>query len=286
MTIRADIVELLHAGYGDRTIARHLDGVSISDVARAREALGLPKARSGIKPAESLEDAFWRRVQIRDDGHMDWTGNRNSKGTPTIGWRGGHYSALRVAYRIRTGQDPAGYAFTSCSHPGCVAPAHTGDTAVEARPAHHPGGTGRKPNGSREQVVDLLKEGLSDKQVAQRLRTNPKRVSRIRAEEGIPPYAPRPRTLEELWAAHTQPVDGGHVLWTGGTSQGRPVVRIDGATRSVLKIAFRREYGRDPDGPVQPGCGMRMCVAGPHLEDRPMRQRTEALYAAIFGDAA
>lgn len=286
MSVRPDVAELLRAGYGDRTIARQLS-VSIGSVTRARQELGLPKARGGTKPAGTLEDAFWRRVAPLEDGHVDWDGNRNAKGTPTIGWRGGHYSALRVAYRIRHGHDPQGYAFTACAHPGCVAPGHIGDSAVTARPAHHAGGKGRQPNGTREEVVALLKEGLSDKQIGQRLRTNPKRVARIRAEEQIPAVALMPLTFEERWAAHTEPIPGGHLRWTGRFRDGdTPAVTDEGRTLSVRRLAFERLHGRPAKGPVLPGCDYGPCVHPKHLEDQPMRTRLNDQYDAIFGEAA
>ncbi|MEU3945413.1 hypothetical protein [Streptomyces sp. NPDC029526] len=282
--IRADIAELLHAGYGDRTIARRLN-ITTGSVTRARTLLGLPKAKGGTKPAGSIEDAFWQRVSIRDDGHIDWTGNRNAKGTPTLGWSGGHYSALRVAYTIRTGHPPRGYAFIACTHPGCISPSHIDDTAVTGRPAHHRGGRGRKPNGTREEVIALLRKGLSDKEVARQLRTNPLRVAKVRSEEGIPSFV-RPRTFEDLWAAHAVPVDGGHVRWTGSSAQSTPTVWLDGRNHSLRPLVFRAQFGREPVGPVLPGCGVPACVAGAHLEDRPMRQRTDELFEAIFGSAA
>ena len=105
MSVRPDIAELLHAGYGNRTIARQL-AVPTATVEQARTALNLPKARRGIKPASSPEDLFWRRTQPTNDGHLKWTGNRNTKGTPTIKWGGRNLSAYRVAYQIRHGAEP------------------------------------------------------------------------------------------------------------------------------------------------------------------------------------
>ncbi|MFI2426552.1 hypothetical protein ACH5A7_21060 [Streptomyces sp. NPDC018955] len=285
MSVRPDVAELLRAGYGDRTIARQLS-VSIGSVTRARVELGLPKARGGIKKAASVEDLFWRRAVPREDGHVDWDGNRNAKGTPALNWNGDRYSGLRVAYRIRHGHDPQGYAFTACEHAGCVAPGHVGDSAVTARPAHHAGGKGRQPHGTREEVVALLREGLSDKQVGKRLRTNPKRVARIRAEEQIPAVALVPLTFEERWAAHTEPADG-HLRWTGRFRDGdTPAVTDKGRTLSVRRLVFERLHGRPAKGPVLPGCDYGPCVRPEHLEDQPMRQRTNSLYDAIFGAAA
>lgn len=286
MSVRADVAELLRAGYGDRTIARQV-GVTIPYVTRARAALNLPKARTGFKAADTVEDLFWRRVKPVDGDHYEWTGSRNTNGTPSLGWNGGHYSALRIAYRIANGHDPDGYAFTACTHPGCIAPAHMGDTAHARRPAHHTGGTGPKPKGSRAEVVALLREGMSDKQVATRLRTNPKRVAAIRAEEGLPPTLTEPVPFEERWAAHAATTGDGHMRWTGPRQyNGCPVVTVDGRTCTVRRVAFERHHGRPAVGTVRPGCGADWCVRPEHLEDRPMRQRTHELFTAIFGETA
>lgn len=286
MIIRADVAELLRAGYGDRTIARQV-GVSIGSVTRARADLGLPKARGGHKPAATAEDLFWRRAKPVDHGHVEWTGHRNSKGTPTVGWRGKHYSALRIAFRIRHGHDPAGYAFITCDHDGCVAPGHIGDTALTARKAHHPGGTGRQPNGTRAEITALLRSGLSDKQIGKRLHTNPRRVADIRVELDIPVVAPTPLTFDERWAANTEPVDGGHVRWTGRLrTNSAPAVTDGGRSRSVRRVVFERLHGRAPVGPVLPGCGWGPCVRPEHLEDRIIRDRTNTTFEAIFGAAS
>ncbi|UOB09129.1 hypothetical protein MQE23_08695 [Streptomyces sp. HP-A2021] len=287
MNVRADVAELLRAGYGDRTIARQV-GVSLGSVTRARAELGLPKARGGIKGAGSPEDLFWRRVKPVDGDHLEWTGHRNGKGTPTIHWQRDNFSTYRIAFRIRHGHEPQGYAFVTCEHEGCVAPGHIGDSAVTARPAHHRGAVGRKPNGTREEVVALIKEGLSDKQVGKRLRTSPKRVAEIRAEERVPAVVPVPLTFAERWAMHTEPVDGGHMRWTGRFRDGdSPAVTDDGRTISVRRTVFEQLHGRPPAGPATPGCGYGPCVRPEHLEDRTIRERTNSLYDAIFGaDAA
>jgi hypothetical protein len=283
MTVRPDVAELLRAGYGDRTIARQLS-VTIPSVTRAREELGLPKARGGFKAAASVEDLFWRRTQPVDGDHIEWTGHRDKKGTPTVGWNSGNYSAYRIAYRIRHGHDPAGYAFVTCEHAGCVAPGHIGDSAVDRRPAHHRAAVGRKPNGTREEIVALLRQGLSDKQIGKRLRTNPKRAAQLRAELNLPATAVVALTFAERWAANTEPVGGGHLRWTGRFRDGdTPAVTDGGRTVHVRRAAFERLHGRPPVGLVLPGCGRGDCVRPEHLEDRPMRDQLAAQYHAIFG---
>lgn len=284
--VRPNVAELLHAGFGDRTIARHAN-VTVRSVTAARAALGLPGAQGGIKRAASVEDLFWRRAQAAQDGHLDWTGHRNNKGTPGIHWGGTVHSALRVAYRLRTGHDPIGYAHTTCEHLGCVAPNHTDDTAVTPRRAHHRMATGKRPNGSDEEVRDLLRAGLSDKQVGLRLRTNPKRVARIRAAAGMASFENRRLTFDERWAANTEPVDGGHIRWTGRLRDGTtPAVLHEGRDASPRRIVFERLHGRSGVGRVLPGCGFGACVRAEHLEDQVMRDKLDAQFASIFGEVA
>lgn len=286
MTPRPDVAELLHAGFGDRTIARQL-AVTISSVTAARTSLGLPKAQGGIKRAASVEDLFWRRTQPTDDGHLHWDGHRTSNSTPGIHWNGAMHSALRIAYRIRTGHDPEGYAHVTCQHPGCVAPQHVDDTAVTPRRAHHKTAPGRQPNGSNEEVTTLLRAGLSDKQIARQLHTNPKRIARQRTELGLPAFENRRVSFEERWAANTEPVDGGHIRWTGRLRDGStPAVLHEGRDASPRRIVFERLHGRPAVGRVLPGCGFGPCVQPAHLEDQPMRERLDAQYDAIFKEAA
>lgn len=280
MTVRPDVAELLRAGYGDRTIARRL-AVTIPSVTAARTELGLPKARGGTKAADSVEDLFWRRVKPVDGGHFEWAGNRSSRGTPVIHWNRHNLSAYRIAFRIRHGRDPEGYGHTTCDYDGCVAPDHVADSATTPRRGHHRSGGGR-PNGSREDIIRLLDEGLSNKEIGARLRTNPMRVAGIRAELGLPKTPPLPpATFEDGWATATEPADGGHLRWVGTARDAHPLIRIGGRSLSARRAAFEHLHGRPAVGPVLPGCGWGPCVRPEHLEDRPMRDQ----YNAIFGAA-
>ncbi|MFF2383685.1 hypothetical protein [Streptomyces sp. NPDC058108] len=232
----------------------------------------------------AIEDLFRRRTRPAGDGHLNWTGYRNKKGTATLHWNGSNHSALRIAYRIRTGSDPIGYAHATCEHPGCVAPKHAADSAVTPRRGHHTGPINRQPNSSDDQVKALLREELSDRQIGKRLRTSPKRVAALRAELGIPS---RPVTFEGRWDANTEPADGGHIRWTGRFRAGsNPAIAHEGRDTSPRRIAFERLHGRPAVGRVLPGCGYGPCVRPEHLEDQPMRDQLASQYAAIFGEVA
>ncbi|WP_329215107.1 hypothetical protein OG352_06030 [Streptomyces sp. NBC_01485] len=290
MTVRADVAELLAAGYGDRTIARRL-GVTAISVTTARTELGLPKARGGNKPSASVEDLFWRRARPVDGGHYEWTGGRSSKGTPQVQWGGRvreTHTAYRVAYRIRHGVDPVSYCFPSCGFPRCVAPEHIADSGAARRPAHHDGGRGRTSDSRRDEIVKLLREGRSNKDIARTLHVDPKRVGRIRAEVGQAAFiAVRPAgtSLEEKWAQAVRPTMGGHVRWAGHVRGTTPNLVHGQRNHSGRAVGFAIAHGRQPVGRVLPGCGTAWCVAGEHATDGPMR-RADALYTELFGRAA
>jgi DNA-binding CsgD family transcriptional regulator len=290
MTVRADVAELLAAGYGDRTIARRL-GVTAISVTKARTELGLPKARGGHKPAASIEDLFWKHAKPVDGGHYQWTGSHSSKGTPQVKWGGRDRetrTAYRVAYRIRHGADPAGYCFPACGFPRCVAPEHIADSKAAHRPAHHDGGRGQTSDFRRDEIVALLRKGQSNKSIAQTLQVDPKRVQRIRIELGLPratSVRAQGPTLEEKWAAAVRPAGGGHVRWTGAVRGTTPNLVHGQRNHSGRAVGFAITHGRQPVGRVLPGCGTAWCVAGEHATDGPMR-RANSLYAGIFGRAA
>jgi hypothetical protein len=136
----------------------------------------------------------------------------------------------------------------------------------------------------RADIIRLLAEGHSDREIGRRLHTNPKRVGRIRTELELPQYEPTTIPLEQKWTTHTQPTPGGHLRWTGPLRAGTPNLVHGGRNYSARRIAFRLGHGREPAGRVLPGCGQSWCIAPDHAEDTAMR-RADALYTAIFGAA-
>jgi hypothetical protein len=128
MTGRADVIELLTAGYGDRTIARRLN-VSIGSVERARTRLGLPHGRPGPKATHSPEDLFWRRAQPTPDGHLLWPAYSPRNGA-VIKHGGLRHSVHRIAFRIGYGRTPDGRVTTGCDRAGCVHPRHVEDQTM------------------------------------------------------------------------------------------------------------------------------------------------------------
>lgn len=130
--LRPDIVDLLHTGLSDRAISRQLR-CDAKTVSKTRAALGLPKARSGYRPADSVEELFQLRTEQVEGGHLRWTGHIDPNGLPRLRHGGRLHTAHRVAFRIRTGREPVGLVRTVCDVPGCVEPRHVADTAERAR---------------------------------------------------------------------------------------------------------------------------------------------------------
>ena len=125
MNTRTAIEELLHAGYGNKAIARQVH-VRHQRVAQIRAELGLPNI---VRPAKAAynEDAFWRRTQPIDGGHLNWTGHYNSTGVPCLRTTDGMHTAYRIAFRIRWQRDPEGSVKPGCGLDRCVHPDHVED---------------------------------------------------------------------------------------------------------------------------------------------------------------
>ena len=124
MSTRAAIEELLHAGYGNKAIARQVH-VHHQRIAEIRAQLGLPNVRRPRATTYS-EGAFWRRTQP-DGDHLIWTGYHNSTGVPCLRATDGIHTAYRIAFRIRWQREPVGAVRPGCDKPKCVHPRHVED---------------------------------------------------------------------------------------------------------------------------------------------------------------
>jgi hypothetical protein len=144
-----------------------------------------------------------------------------------------------------------------------------------------------RPNATRADIIAMLRDGHSNSRIVRELRCDKQRVIRIRAELGLPAYVPveQTRTLEEKWALSTQPVDGGHLEWTGErvNAAGTPVMRYKEESYSPAAIAFRIRHGRDPQGYTIADCGMQHCVAPDHVEDEAGRRRNREQLRYLMG---
>lgn len=138
----------------------------------------------------------------------------------------------------------------------------------------------------RTDIAEMLRDGLTDIQIARHLHTAPKTVAAARASLGLPktrPGKPRQLSLDQALRDRSRIVDGDHWEWTGPQSNGRPVVFFDGRRYTAARAAFILRHQRAPIGDVLPGCGRAGCVAPDHVDDRPARARNQATYDALFG---
>lgn len=148
----------------------------------------------------------------------------------------------------------------------------------------------RKPD-LRPEIASMLREGVQEYLIARRLHVGAKTVAAVRVSLGLPaPHCGRRSvyaSIEDAFLARAESLGDGHCRWPGKTSSdGVPVVKHRGVAESAYRVAFRAHYGRAPEGLVKPACEMPRCVSGWHLEDRIVRERTEAAYAALLGAAA
>jgi hypothetical protein len=144
-----------------------------------------------------------------------------------------------------------------------------------------------RPNATRADIIAMLRDGHSNNRIMRELRCDKQRVIRIRAELGLPAYVPveQTRTLEEKWALSTQPVDGGHLEWTGerASAAGTPVMRYKEASYSPAAVAFRIKHGREAEGYAIADCGLKHCVAPDHVEDEAGRRRNREQLRYLMG---
>lgn len=144
---RADIVALLAEGHSNSRIVRELR-VDKQRVRRIRTELGLPTFVRA-EQTRTIEEKWARDTRPLDGGHIEWTGERATGGTPLVSYKEKHHSAAAVAFRIRTGRDPQGYAIADCGMKHCVAPEHVEDEVGRLRNREQlrylTGGRERKP---------------------------------------------------------------------------------------------------------------------------------------------
>lgn len=141
----------------------------------------------------------------------------------------------------------------------------------------------------RPDIVALLHQGLSDRAIGRQLHCDPRVVSRTRTVLGLPQvrcYVSPAASVEELFWERVEPVEGGHLRWTGYRGDGTPQLRHGGRLYTAYRVAFRLRTGRDPVGLVLPACDYPQCVAPRCVADAVERKRDRRAMAAIFGIAA
>lgn len=136
----------------------------------------------------------------------------------------------------------------------------------------------------REDIAELLRQGLTNTEIAARCHVRRAVVAGTRVTLGIEPSkrgrALTAASIEDAYHVRTRPTADGHLEWTGCTYRdGTPMVSHGSDYQTAHRVAFRIQYGREPVGNAKPGCDHAGCVAPEHMEDQPMRDQ----YSAIFG---
>ncbi|MDQ0961949.1 hypothetical protein QFZ66_005827 [Streptomyces sp. B4I13] len=136
---------------------------------------------------------------------------------------------------------------------------------------------------SDEQILRALLEveDISNRAVAARLGCPYRRVEEVRKRAGLPAYVRGRRaayaTLKEAFLAQVEPVQGGHMRWTGPREKtGTPVVRWRSLLDTAYRVAFRLHHQREPVGYLTRSCEIPGCVAGAHQRDLTMREALAA----------
>jgi len=144
----------------------------------------------------------------------------------------------------------------------------------------------------RRDIEAMLHKGVPQMHIARQLHVAPDRVQRTREALGLPAPRSGPReryaSIADAFGANTEPVDGGHLRWTG-TGRGNPYVCFRKQRLTAARVSFELHHGRPPVGIVTPNCGVAGCLAGGHLTDRPIREankRADRAFDAIFGATA
>lgn len=140
-------------------------------------------------------------------------------------------------------------------------------------------------NATREQIIELLQENLSNAEIARRLRCDKHRVGDIRRELRIPNRPMQPLSLEKKWATKTRPVGDGHLEWTGSRQKpsGTPTLVYKGKTYTAAAIAFRIKTGREPQGYAYAECGLQHCIAPDHVDDEAGRAQVREQLRYLTG---
>ncbi|MFD7205908.1 hypothetical protein [Streptomyces sp. NPDC059893] len=216
-------------------------------------------------------------TQPAEDGHLLWTDERKN-GSPVMRYREVPHSPTAVAFRIRTGRDPRGQVFAACGLQHCVAPDHVQDQTERraARSASRPHLPGRYGHDQAEH--GRYTPGGSPYCA---------RCSYLSKHPELDDRAARPMSLAEALGDRIEQTGGCHARWIGlRNSRGNPYLSWSGRQLAPSRMVFRLHHSREPEGDVRPACPVRQCLAGPCLQDRPLRKEADRLYRAVFGPDA
>lgn len=125
---RADIIAMLREGHSNSRIMRELH-VDKARVRRIRTELGLPTF-APVEQTRTIEDKWKQFARPLNGGHMEWTGERvGAAGSPVMRYKNGCHSPAAIAFEMRHGRPPQGYAIADCGMKRCIAPGHVDDEA-------------------------------------------------------------------------------------------------------------------------------------------------------------
>ncbi|MEU2402771.1 hypothetical protein ABZ609_00295 [Streptomyces rubiginosohelvolus] len=141
----------------------------------------------------------------------------------------------------------------------------------------------------RADIATMLRDGVPQQDIMRTLHVGAALVVSTREALHMPP--PRRggqplRPIKTEFYARTEPVDGGHLRWTGHYANGLPKLGRQGTHYSAYRLAFGFIHDREPVGHVRPGCDYPKCVEPTHLEDQTIRVQLRTQLASIFGGTA
>lgn len=135
-----------------------------------------------------------------------------------------------------------------------------------------------------DDIVRMLKDGATNKHVAQTLRVDKRAVVRVRDILGLARAHGNATTREDKIASFSVPLDGGHTGWTGRTAtSGAPVIRHRGIELAAAHVAFQTRTGREPVGIVKAECGFHDCLTPAHVADELERRKVRMQERALYG---
>ncbi len=121
-----EIRALIAEGKNNYAIARELHADRAA-VRRIRKLTGTPNPSPQLP---TLEEKWAARTRPVEGGHMEWRGERvGPAGSPVMRYKEASYSPTAIAFEMRHGRPPQGYAIADCGLPQCVAPDHVDDEA-------------------------------------------------------------------------------------------------------------------------------------------------------------
>lgn len=134
----------------------------------------------------------------------------------------------------------------------------------------------------RQDIVELLHAGHSDRAIGKLLRTDPKAVGAARAVLGLPKAKHGRKaaiSLEAAFRERCEETADGHMRWTGYVNNaGTPALRWGGRQWSARRAAYQIQNGQPSAGRTGPGCGQQDCVAPAHTVDLGVPGRTAAYH--------